>query len=331
MLLLGLDLCREHLGEQLDRRRCRRRDAARRVVMTGDQAPEPAVAQDRHGQRCRTAHVAQVLNVDRRGAAKRREAEVEWRALGCQHRDNGDRLVVDGRDHPQPLTLEQRPRLRRDIGGRVVQPHERRHAGTQRLGDHLAAVVGQELVDHHAVEAGDGADLARGGGQEALEIRGAAQTIDDRLDQRGRIGAHRLRAFAGQEFGDGERSGGVDEDLVGNLFRADLDVRQALGEAGDHRRLERVAQIVDDLRRQDRLGRRANHGVAINDTEGLGGVPRDVGDRPGRQRKGDQAPERLDGAWNVDRLARALRNIDRRGIGAGHPDPFNSTATPSAT
>ena len=49
----------------------------RRPVMAGDQAPQPAVDNDRDRHRCRDVHVLEVLQVHRRHAAQLREAEIQ--------------------------------------------------------------------------------------------------------------------------------------------------------------------------------------------------------------------------------------------------------------
>ena len=127
-----------------------------------------------------------------------------------------------------------------------MQTQEGRHAGAYGLRDHLAAFVLQELVDHHTIEAGHGADLPRGRGQEARKGRRAAEAIDDRLDKGGRVGAHHLGAPVRQELGDRQLRGGMDKDVVEGAITTNRDGRQALGEAGDHRGLKDVAQVVND-------------------------------------------------------------------------------------
>ena len=112
----------------------------------------------------RDAHVLQVLDVDGRDAAQRGVREVQRcaaRRVDGRHQRCG--RVVDVRDEPQPALLVQRPRLRRDVGGRVVQAEERVEVLALGLGDDLAVVVLVVAVHHHAVEAGEVTDRTRGG------------------------------------------------------------------------------------------------------------------------------------------------------------------------
>ena len=60
-----------HAGAHLER------DEARRIVVAGDQAPEPAADHQRGDQRRADAHVLQVLDVDRRHAAQEAQRHVE--------------------------------------------------------------------------------------------------------------------------------------------------------------------------------------------------------------------------------------------------------------
>ena len=192
-----------------------------------------------------------------------------------------------------------------------MQAHERRHAGAQRLGDDLAAVVVQELVDHHAIVTGDRADLPGGRDEEGLERGGAPQPLDDRLHQGRRIGADRVGTGDRDELRHRDLSRGMYENVVEFAGDADGLAGEALGEARDHRRLEGVAQVVDNDRRQHRLHGAADHRLGRCCAEQRRGVERDVRDLPGRQAEGDQDAERLDRAGDVDRLLLAFALFDR--------------------
>ena len=94
---------------------------------------------------------------------------------------SGTRRVGGVGDDPHPVGGVERAGLGRDVAGRVAQAEEGLEVGTAVLGDDLAVPLGVEAVDHHPVEAGDRADVARqhggqlverGRGREPLQHRG---------------------------------------------------------------------------------------------------------------------------------------------------------------
>ena len=80
-LLQRMQAHREELPEELGRGPLRHRQDARRVVMAGDQPPQPPIGDHRDRHRRGDAHVLQVLAVDGRDAAQVGERQVERTAL----------------------------------------------------------------------------------------------------------------------------------------------------------------------------------------------------------------------------------------------------------
>ncbi len=179
------------------------------VVVARDEPPQPAVAQERDRHRRPHAHVAQVLEVDRRDAAQRRVGEVERRARrGEQRRDDRLGRVVHVRDEPDPVLLVQRARLRRDVRRRVVQPEERVEVVPARLGHDLPVVVRVEAVDHHAVEARELAHVAGRVVVQLVERRGALEVAQRLPDGEVGVGERqRARARRGLDLHDEHRLG----------------------------------------------------------------------------------------------------------------------------
>ncbi len=123
------------------------------VVVAGDEPPQPPVPQQGDRHRRPHAHVLQVLDVDRRDAAQRGVGEVQGGAarrvdVGYQRCGR----VVDVRDQADPVLLVQRPRLGRNVGGRVVQAQERVEVLALGLGDDLTVVFLVVAVHHDPVE-----------------------------------------------------------------------------------------------------------------------------------------------------------------------------------
>ena len=84
----------------------------------------------------------EVLDVDRRDAAQRREGQVE-RLAGprVEDRVQRHRRVADVGDQPDPVDRVEPARLGGDVGRRVVQAEERVEVLAPLLGDHLAVPV----------------------------------------------------------------------------------------------------------------------------------------------------------------------------------------------
>ena len=68
---------------------------------------------------------------------------------------------VDVGDDAQQRALVELARLARDVGWRIMQAEERADAAARAFGDDMARSVGVEAIDHHPVEAGQRAHLAR--------------------------------------------------------------------------------------------------------------------------------------------------------------------------
>jgi len=185
-------------------------DEVGRAVVAGEHAPEPVA--DDHGDdhRRRHAHVLEVLDVDRRHAAQRAVAHVE-RSL-CFAAHQRQRFVGDVRDDADMVAQVERARLDRDVARRVVVVDEARQVRGAAFRCDLAGAVGQELVGHDAVEAGDRGDLvgcplarghlpvrrldARDGGAEAGEHAGGRRAVVERGLE---LKYHPARALVGED------------------------------------------------------------------------------------------------------------------------------------
>jgi hypothetical protein len=145
----------DHLGQQVGRGTHGKAQVVGAVVVAGDQAPQLTLAHQRHHQRGRHAHVAQVLQVQWRHAAQRAHRHVQFGGAAghlARHQSGGG--IVDVDQKPHAIADVQLAGALRDVGGRIVVTEQRLEPWIARLGDDLAVAVGVELVDHDAVVAG---------------------------------------------------------------------------------------------------------------------------------------------------------------------------------
>ena len=189
LALAAFEPHREHLGQEFADRAPLEGRRHRRIVMAGEQAPELVVHDDRDRHGGAHAHVSQIFDVDRRDAAQDRKGQVQRPSLLVQHRPDGHRFGVDVGDDAEQVAAIELPRLGRDVRGRIVHALEAADAGPARFGHDLAGAVRRELVDHHPVEAGQGADQADALVEEAREVRRLIQAGDHGADGVSRVAA----------------------------------------------------------------------------------------------------------------------------------------------
>ena len=284
-----------------------------RVVVTGDQAPQPATAQQGYRHRGAHTHVLQIFDVDGGHAAQRRVGQVHrGPAFRIRGRYQGSGRVVDIGDEAKPVLLVHRARLCRDVAGGVVQSQEGVQVVAFGFGDHLAVVVPVVAVHHHPVESGE---VAHRPGRGVIELGQSAGPVQI------------LHRAADCLIGVGERKGAL---AVGDLDfdqqdSARLAVQQGVerpGSAGNlDLQLQRVAlaQIPERGRRLPQRGglfgtdqgrqilvEHVGHGSA----EQVGDVGTDLADPEARLPDHGQYPSRLDAARDVDRFACAIVEID---------------------
>jgi hypothetical protein len=235
------------------------------------------------------------------------------------------RRVVHVGDQPDPVLLVQRARLGGDVRGRVVQPEERVQRVGLRLGHDLAVVVGVVAVDHHAVEAGEGADRLRRDVVELLEGRRPVEVAHrspyrligvgerERPRTAGRLelddqAGHRRVAGGGCALDDRAVQQGIDRNRVAVDVQRDLDrvafaqVAEGTGGAGD-RRGGRDAENGGQRPADCRLPVEAHQACEVlrhllDDVVGVA--------------HHDQHAPRLDAPGHVDRLALAVAHVDGR-------------------
>lgn len=129
-------------------------------MMTCDQPPQTIPVHDGDRHAGPDSHVPQVFQVDRRDGTQRGEREVQRSArVFPRGPAKADSIGRDIGNRANPVELIQPPRGDWDIGGRVVQPQKRFLVLHLRFGNHAAMSPFQELIEHHAIEAGEAADL----------------------------------------------------------------------------------------------------------------------------------------------------------------------------
>ena len=282
---------REHLAEQLGGRAPAERDAMRRIVVAGEQTPQPAVAQDRYRHGCRYAHVAQIFDVDRRHAAQHASGKIELLAAGAGHRLDGRSRGIDVGDQAQPIALVEHSGLARDVGGGVAQAQIGFQIAARQLGDHFARSVLIEAIDHDAIELGHGAQLARRHAVEGAQVVRLLQARDH---------ATHHQASVVRALGDGRLA--LDDDrIVGHVHRqvaagragCDLHVEQASDHVAHDRTVQLGAHGVDRLLAEDVVQRFADE-VLRRTAQPLGRAAGCARYQPGIARYGEQQAERLD-------------------------------------
>lgn len=117
-------------------------------IVAGDQAPQASVVKQRHRDGRAHAHVAHVLDVNRRNRAENRMTQIErlarQRIEGGNDRYRG-RFGI-GHDAYQILLI-QGSRLGRDVAGREVMVEQRRQLLVPAFGDDLPVPAVVELVE----------------------------------------------------------------------------------------------------------------------------------------------------------------------------------------
>ncbi len=302
---------------------------ARLHVVACQQAPELAVDDDGHAHRGGHAHVGEVFDVDRRDAAQDAGAQVERRGLPLQQRHHGRAHVGD---ETQGVDDIQTPGLGGDVAGRIAPPPVGVQRGNAGLCGHLAAAVGPEAVGHHAVEAGQRAQLFGGELQQVFDGAGPAQLFHGpvRLNrEHGQLGAV---VPARLEFGH--------EQLV-------ADVQHHIELPAAHLQLRGHGHLGFAVQRQQAFAHLVGHGRAGGlRLQPFEHAPRHqraaqeilrVGARIADDAFAVESDERavvLDASRNVDRLAVAIvegrcrrdRGVERDGHGQGSIKPHRAGA-----
>lgn len=134
-----------------------------RFVMAGNQAPQLALDDQRHRHRRQGAHVAHILQVNRRDAAQGRMRQIIRQAgNGIHGRLQARRRVIGVLDQADTVEHVQLARLARNIAGGKALPQVGAVAVGPAFGQHMAMAIAIELVHHHAAKAGHVADLLCG-------------------------------------------------------------------------------------------------------------------------------------------------------------------------
>ena len=335
--LLGDDLDREDLAQEVAGGPGLVRDHPRGPVMAGDQPPEFPLEEDRNRHGSGRPHVDHVFDVDRRDAPERGVAQVQRAArVRVERRDDRHRGIAGVGDQADPAVPVERPGLSGDVGGGEPEVE----VGGQRvvavLGDHRAVPVLVEPVDQDPVEPDDPADL---GGREPADLDHPGCRVQGRHEGPG----HRVKvAERGQvvrggrlEFQDQEAFGPVEDGVewsttaVGRHRTLGQEQRGPLQRRVAHRSPDRAvevgAQEPPDRTPQDLGDVAPQHSVDV--PAGL-----DHGQARLIQRQEDAVG--LDAPGDLDRLPVAVRQLDfnRLGHRVGDHGPTRSfPSRPGAT
>ncbi len=299
---------REKLREQLGHGALGIGHAARPIVVTGEQAPEPPANDDRDRQRGADAHVLEILDVDRRNGAQDAHRKVEFPALETARREDRHRLGIDVGDDAEGVLEVQAPRLVGNVGPRVAKAEEGLEMAFARFGDNLARKVWLEAVDHHPVEADEPLQVARGLMAQLCDALRALEPFGDR-PERGAViseavGVVRLLLDDQQPPRQMQRA--IEQPSPPGEF----DAEDPLDRAHVSRLAELAAQEIERFGGEV-IGEpvaELQRPLEAQDLVAIGRHMRDVeiaGDR-------DQRAEILDRAGCVDRFAIAIGEIDLR-------------------
>ena len=299
---------RADLGDQLAGRADRIRDRLRAgVVVARDESPEVAVTAERHRETRRHAHVPEVLRVHDRGSAEGAVGHLERLVRrGMRERNELGELGLDIRHGTTPHLLEDLARRLGNVLRRVVQAEPWRAAVDLALGEYLAMAVRMELVDHHAIEPGDGADLLGHRATQLEHRHGALEVADARLERPIRVGRGAVGAPRGFELDDRDAVERVDGDVerrgpVPRGKRQDVErilVAPATVEKGTELRLALLAE---------HRGRRPAQERGWGDSEDRLRALAHLQDLEIRRVEDEENAVRLDAARRLDRLAIAVR------------------------
>ena len=296
----------------------------RRVMVAGDQAPEPAADHQRGDQRRRHAHVLQVLHMHRRDAAEDAERHVQLLARqGREARDQRHRRIADiGRD-PHPVALIEAAGDLRDVGRGVAVAEIGLELRAAVLGDHLAMAFVVEAVDHHPVVAGDLPEQPR------------------RLvaEHPWRIGAeHRLQHALHQSGAVAGLAGGLqldDEAAAGRAVQGAVEAgRGPAGPAADRggQGLQRLGEVRRDPLRQVAPQRRQRQAEdTLRQAQQRAGIGAGLHHQPVRLPYQQQGAVRLDRGGEMDLLPLAVREVGlaeaRRREGSLREPPVHPVAS----
>ena len=241
--------------------------------------------------------------MDGRHAAQGRRAEVERAsAVEADRRLEQDGCVPDVRDQAQPVASVQLAGLGRDVGRRVVQAQEGVEVGPLLLGDDLAVPLAVEPVHHHSVEAGERAHPAGGLGGDVHDARRDLQRHRRLANDRRRAGLDRVD---GLDLDHQQPVGAMEGGHERTAVEPQLDVVAALHPVAG------AGGVDGSAVRRRRPRAPAAHRSGRSDAEPRADVGRGDDDLEGRLGDGEQHAMGLDGPRDVDRLGRAVVEVDR--------------------
>ena len=152
------------------------RNAVRRRVVARDHPPQPPVDENGNSQGCMDVHIAQILKVNRRGAAQKRIGQIQRSSRERHSRGNDRRRhCIDIRNRPDGIQEKELPHLRRNITGREAHAKIRNGRAANCFGNHLAIPLLIESIDHHAFEAAESPNLACGHLRQLRNVGGRPQ------------------------------------------------------------------------------------------------------------------------------------------------------------
>ncbi len=273
-------------------------------MVTGEQAPQLAVANDGDGKRRPHAHVLQILDMDGRDGARHGQRQVQYGALAVQHRQNRNGNAVDIGNDAENIAQVKRARLWRNIGCRVMQSQEGIHAGAQRLGHHLARALRVEAINLHPVKTGQRPHLPRTFAQECLKSFGLADTRNHGAHHGG--GLHVLHD-GGLGLDDNRIAGKMQRHVECRATSLQRHAEQALYRIGAAQQRDAVADVMDGMFGKQRRQGLADHALRIQPRETLQ-VGRGPHHEPVRAER-DQEAEILDIAQDVDWLTLTIGEV----------------------
>jgi hypothetical protein len=316
-VLARFDAQGQDLAELLAGRALVERDGGRRRVMAGDQSPQLALDDQRHGHRGQRLHVAHVLQVHRGDAAQRGERQVVGAAGdGIDGGDEGRRHIARVLDQADARQRVQFARLRRDVRRGEVLAQVGMVALVPRFRRHAAMAVRVELVHHHAAEARHGADVLAGQHRHRSDVAGAVGLLQEVADERIQVAEiGRTHAVDGLEFEDHQAIPAVADHVV-MAFAHGPNRADILGTHGQPAG-EAVGQVLRSILADDRRQRPADGGGGLD-----AGQRAQVGaclQHLQSFRQCQQEAVRLDAAGRADRFPVAGGQV-KDGGGLGHEE-----------
>ena len=235
----------------------------RLMVVARNKPPQLPSHDDRNRHGGERAHVAHVLEMNRRNAAKARQRQVDraepWgRVLALQrHRD-----VVGVRDQAYGVEAVEITGLARNVRRRKAMTGIGVVARIARLREHLAVTVTVEPVRQHASETGEPLHLHHRERQELVDRRRSLQVRQQPLRHQVDRGIHATRGEHAFELENVQRPDTVQRHVQRQRFDFDC---------GNHHRCvarDRSLPGLDD-EAKDRLDTRGAFGSAVRAQQGI--------------------------------------------------------------